>query len=147
MTPLMAWLKRTTEKAFGRYYEGPEPPARLGNMAEHFAATYPRATRGEWLTMARRLAAEAYREGYVRGYEKYERDPAEREQHDPDELAEVMRHDWDWAGPTGVDLMLSEVPEDDLTERAAQGGWDAYAEHLEGKVERDRARMGKPRRS
>lgn len=109
--PFQRWLAKAAEKLAGRYYEGREPPVRLAAMAEAFAGMHPRATRGEWLDMAKELAAEAYRSGYRAGYEKYDRDPEnEREQFDPDELA--GEPDWEWGGPTTVEQM-AEVPDDD----------------------------------
>lgn len=99
MTPLGKLIRRTTERALGRYYEGPEPPKRLRQVAEEFVATHPKATRSEWLEMAVSLAEAAYKEAYDRGLGWADRDLDRRDPvDDPEALAEIEAHDWDWTG-------------------------------------------------
>lgn len=76
-TPLVRWLQRTTEKLLGTWREGPEPPKRLDDLVIVFARMHPHATRRQWVEVAQALAREAYRTGFVRGYEHAERDPEE----------------------------------------------------------------------
>jgi hypothetical protein len=69
MTRFAKFLHRLFDKIFGEWDEGPEPPARLREMALLFAEMHPRATRREWVDFAARHAGEAYRTGWVRGFE------------------------------------------------------------------------------
>jgi hypothetical protein len=112
-------VTRLAEKLAGHFYEGPEPPERIAEMARVFASLHPRATRGEWLAMAEELAREAYRSGWVRGFEYAERDPEEPAV-SPEVIADAhlpgwrdRAHDWSWEtglpAPGGLDL----VPEDE----------------------------------
>lgn len=97
---LSRWLGRVAEKMARRYYEGPDPPARLGEIVITFANLNPQATRAEWARFAEGHAREAYRVGYVRGAEYVERDPAEREalrNADPEQLADALNPDWRWS--------------------------------------------------
>lgn len=76
MTPFVRLLGRTLERLLGTWQEGPEPPGRLDEVVLLFANARPDATRREWAHFAAGHAAEAYRQGYVRGFERGERDPA-----------------------------------------------------------------------
>ncbi len=75
MTPFGNWLRRQWERWVGKWYEGPTPPQRLREMVVLFANMYPHATRQEWVEFAAGHAGEAYTSGYVRGWERSERDP------------------------------------------------------------------------
>ena len=97
MTPLAKLARGILERLLGRFYEGPEPPARLGEMVVAFANDHPRATRGEWVWFCRQHAAECYRSGYTRGVERAERDfwnamPSVL----PEEVADELDPDWRW---------------------------------------------------
>ena len=74
MTPFQRLVRRVVERWRRTYYEGPEPPARLGEMVVAFANDRQRATRAEWIAYAGELARECYRSGYARGVERAERD-------------------------------------------------------------------------
>lgn len=113
------WARRFAEKLAGNFYEGPEPPERVAEMARAFASMNPRATKGEWLAMSQELAREAYRSGWTRGFEFAERDPEEPNPA-PEELADVMSpgwrdraHDWRWATDLPVPTELDRVPDDE----------------------------------
>lgn len=98
MTPLMGWIKRTTEKWFGKYYEGPEPPERFHQLVVAFANAHKHATRADWIAFATAHAGEAYRSGYIRGLEYIERDEEGGNRAiSPDVIADAMDPDWRWA--------------------------------------------------
>jgi hypothetical protein len=100
MTPLFRWFRNAYEKLFGKFFEGPQPPARLGEIVIVFANKYPAATRDDWVRFATEHANECYRSGWVRGYERGERDPDERDiiaQARPEVLADALEHDWRWS--------------------------------------------------
>ena len=65
-----AWL----EKKLERFYEGPRPPNRYGVEARAFAKLHPNADPDAWAEVVEAIAADAYRDGYVRGFEWRERD-------------------------------------------------------------------------
>lgn len=144
--PFFDWLKRTTERFTGKFYEGPEPPKRIRAMVEAFAATHPKATRAEWLEHSVQLAEECYRSGYTRGFERYDRDPSTRPDEEAiEELAEAQRHDWSWAGPTAVDRAIEDQVPDDSGAAMSLEDQAAYLE-MRDVYEREN-RMGRgPRR-
>lgn len=74
------WWRRLVDKARGRFYEGPEPPDRLGQMVSVFAAMYPRATVADWIQFASGHAEECYRSGFIRGVEYRTRSQSDEEQ-------------------------------------------------------------------
>jgi hypothetical protein len=74
MTPFMRVVRNTWERLFSKYYEGPSAPKRLAALVDYFMKTNPHATRADWAEFAKGFAEEAYRTGYVRGYEWCERD-------------------------------------------------------------------------
>jgi hypothetical protein len=94
------WWRRRSEKAADTYYEGPEPPDRLRESATSFANMYPSATRKQFVEMAAELAAEAYRSGWVRGFEWAERDPDAlgtiNPKIPPEVIADQIDPDWRW---------------------------------------------------
>lgn len=96
MTRAGRFFRNLVERLLGRYYEGPPPPRRLEEQVRLFAVYYPRATRAEWTEFATRIAATAYRDGFVRGYEWQERG-WEGPRIDPEVLAEERSHDWSLA--------------------------------------------------
>jgi hypothetical protein len=95
MTPLLGALKTLWERAVGRWDEGPEPPRRLREMVLMFANDNPRATRREWVDFAAHLAGEAYRTGFVRGWEMDVR-TADKPWHGepPEAMADAMEPEW-----------------------------------------------------
>lgn len=124
MIPLKRAFRNLVERARKTFYEGPELPDRFLLLVAEFARRNPRATRREWTEMAVRLAGEAYRSAYVRGYEWAERDLDRRDPvEDPEAAAEREGHGWEWRdgsyGPPPHDLEPDEdafaddvVPED-----------------------------------
>jgi hypothetical protein len=115
MVPINRLLRNLFQRLRGTYYEGPEAPSRLGQIVEVFAASRRRATRRQWIEFARSLAEEAYRSGYVRGYEWAERDLDRRDPAiDPEALAAVEGHEWEWLDggsvptPEGLDEVVGE---------------------------------------
>lgn len=129
MTALARGLRRLRERLLGEYYEGPDPPVRLAEMAMAFAEAHPRATRREWLQFAISHAGEAYRSGYLRGHEWAERDPEARVDVPPDLAADLVDPDWRWRTPVLTADGLAEVvpdgwPDDEqeLLERMTRGG-------------------------
>jgi hypothetical protein len=88
MTPFVKLLKKIWERHIGTFAEGPDPPSRIRNLAEIFARTNPHATVQEWLDFTVAHAEGAYREGYVRGFERTER--MGPEWGDPDEAAKLL---------------------------------------------------------
>jgi hypothetical protein len=84
----MKFLKTTSEKLFGQWSEGPEPPSRFRSVVELFAKTNPSATVAEWIDFAAKHAEGAYQQGYVRGFERTERLGPEWE--DPDQAAAIL---------------------------------------------------------
>lgn len=86
MTPFSRWLRERVERWLGRWHEGVDFPARLGEEVAAFARLHPQATAEEWAWFARTWSAETYRVGFVRGYEHCER----REDWRPDPLPEVV---------------------------------------------------------
>lgn len=75
MTIASRFVARVAEKIAGTWNEGAAPPARFVEYAEDFANRNPGASRRKWADFAARLAGEAYRAGFRRGYEHVERDP------------------------------------------------------------------------
>lgn len=96
MTRVGRWFRNLLERMFRRYYEGPEVPRRLLEEPQLFRAMYPLATPDEWERFAQQLTSNAYRDGFVRGYEWQERDwPGEAAE--PELMAEATAHDWSLA--------------------------------------------------
>lgn len=98
MTPFKRLSGRILERLRGVYHEGFEAPERLGEMVVAFANEYPHATRADWVRFASDHAAECYRSGYTRGYERVERDfenamPNNR----PEDIADELDPDWRWS--------------------------------------------------
>lgn len=73
MTPVLRLIRRVWETTRSRFYEGPEPPARIVRMVFLFARSHSVASRREWAEFAAILGQECYRTGYVRGAESAER--------------------------------------------------------------------------
>lgn len=116
MTPFARWLRRQWERLVGRYHEGPEAPDRLREMVLLFANAHPIATRQEWVDFAAGHAAQAYQSGYVRGWERSERDPDAQPWREapPEEVADRMSPGWR-DGPSALEhgadaLVGSEAP-------------------------------------
>jgi hypothetical protein len=99
MTPFAKWTRNLFERLSGKFYEGPECPERIAKMVIDFANVHPTATRGDWVAFATRLAAEAYTSGYVRGFERSERDDAAKTwlSTSPEAMADRLDPDWRWS--------------------------------------------------
>jgi hypothetical protein len=114
VTPLARLARNLVQRAANVFYEGPEPPARLEQMVVDFANGRRRATRREWSDMARKLAREAYKSGFVRGFEATIRDDEIGLPKIPPELiADALDPDWRWAPVLGPEL---ENPHDYVVE-------------------------------
>ena len=120
MTPFQKLVRRVVERWRRTYYEGPEPPARLGEMVVDFANHNPHATRQEWIEFGRFHAAECYRSGFTRGAEWAERDFGSRMPDvSPERIADAQDPDWEWSpnillvGSTG-DVVLEVNDEEKL---------------------------------
>lgn len=113
VTPLVKLVRNLRDRWLGRFYEGPQPPARLRELAVAFANAHPRATRAQWVEFAAAHGDEAYRSGYVRGAEYVERDAFARPDVPPEVMADALYPDWRWA--PAVDLT---APEDPVTDDA-----------------------------
>jgi hypothetical protein len=88
------FLRRSVERFFNRWHEGPQPPKRLLVIVEDFAEEHPAATRAEWARFATEHAAEAYRSGFVRGVEHVERDPDPFPYPKPEQVADDIFPGW-----------------------------------------------------
>jgi hypothetical protein len=116
-------VRNLIERWLKRYYEGPLPPRRLDQMVVVFANMHPKATRAEWVLFAARHADEAYRTGWVRGFEWCERDLLRRDpQIDPEAAMLMHGMDPEWIN-NPVDLrdpaavVQSEQPDESLLEQ------------------------------
>ncbi len=97
MTPLKRAVRNSRRRARGSFYWGPSMPDRFLLLIAEFARRHPRATRAGWAEMAAHLAGQAYRSGYVRGYEWAERDLERRDPaEDPEAAADREGHGWEW---------------------------------------------------
>jgi hypothetical protein len=68
MTPFMRTLRNFVERWLGSFDQGPEAPEEVRDIIVEFANMNPEATRREWVEFSERQAAEAYRVGWLRGY-------------------------------------------------------------------------------
>ena len=93
MTPFLRLLRRWRDKYLGTFYEGEDAPDRLAVPPVLFAQMHPGATRADWVAFATEFAREAYRTGWVRGYEHAERDPQVVEV-EPAVLADAIDPSW-----------------------------------------------------
>jgi hypothetical protein len=114
-------VRRLLERAAGALDDGPEAPARLGEMVIAYANSAPHATRAEWIAYAMAHSAECYRSGYRRG-----REEAERPELDPDRVADELDPDWRWSpdirlvGDAGV-VVMEENDQGELERREIDG--------------------------
>ena len=137
MTPFQRLSKRIVERARGIYYEGPEPPGRLGAMVVAFANLHPHATRGEWVAFATEHAGECYRSGYTRGHERSERDyAATMPDARPEDVADDQDPDWRWSPEVelGVDPeepVLEANDDERLAAKEAADYFDAVVQRNE----------------
>jgi hypothetical protein len=110
MTPVARLLRNAAERFADKYYEGPQPPERLLALVVEFANHNPKATRADWVAFCKRMAGQAYRDGYQRGYEYVERDEQPSYKKLPPEMVAAQEDpDWEWSPPLGPDL---ELPDD-----------------------------------
>ena len=120
MTPLARWVRNTWQKFIDRFYEGPTPPARFGELAAMFANQHPEATRLDWTQFAAEHARRAYKEGFLRGMEYTERDPEELKllrTADPEGLADALDPNWRSSEPVQLLEPEEPIPEFRRTER------------------------------
>lgn len=99
MNRLSRWIRRKAEQWLGNFYEGPEPPDRIGQRVVAFMALYPNATKGEWAAFATRIGMNCYREGWVRGFEWGERDLGRTPEAALARAQEHEQHDFVWHAP------------------------------------------------
>lgn len=134
------WLRVSAEKVARRFYEGPEPPERLFDELELFEKLHPNATADEWRIVARGLVSNAYRDGYIRGFEHRERLPKDEGYERQKWLeAEAHRHDWAlWQGqPTSIELRRRfeeqrQDPTANMTSEERSAFYEALARHNGG---------------
>lgn len=104
------WIRRTIERAFNRYAEGPDPPARYAQAVLAFATLNPSATQEDWIKFAADHAHECYRSGYLRGVEWKERTPERRDVAVGVALLEAeSRHGWSWVDLAPAEEQLAEI--------------------------------------
>lgn len=122
MTRFTKFLRDLGERFFGKFYEGPDAPERLREMVVAFSNSHPTASRVEWVEFAATLAEEAYKTGYVRGFEYTERTYDWRPDLPPEVLADMLDPGW----KTGRGILLKEagafVPEEPPTEEEVLRG-------------------------
>lgn len=105
MTPFAKWCRDAFEKVVGRFDEGPDPPARIGQLVVEFFNANPRLTRKQAVTFCHQLAATTYRAAYVRGWEHTIRDPqANWRKYPPELMADLEDPDWRWRPALGDEL-------------------------------------------
>jgi hypothetical protein len=103
MNRVSRWFNDLYQRLRDRYYEGPNPPNRIVQIAELYADTHPRATRGDWIEFASNHAKEAYRAGWVRGFEWRERTMR------GEIVREVDEADWEWESEVELTDLEREV--------------------------------------
>ena len=137
MTPFQRLARGIVERAAGSFYEGPEPPERLGEIVVAFANEHPHATRAEWVAFVIAHGGECYRSGYVRGFERAERDYRDPEI-SPEDTADSLDPDWRWQ--PGIELtgepddVVMEVNDED------QMSADEIRRYQDSVIERNRRR-------
>jgi len=82
------WIRNAVDRWLDRYHEGPDAPPRFEEEARLFALIFPEATAADWVQFAHKLAGNAYRQGFVRGYEWSERS-WEGPEHAPEYVADL----------------------------------------------------------
>lgn len=110
MTRARLFVRRLLARLLRRWEEGPEPPRRIAEEVRLFRHHYPDASHGEWERFAVRLAGNAYRDAFVRGFEWNERCWPERT---IDGQAVAVVHATDrslGAGEPRVRRLLDDVP-------------------------------------
>jgi hypothetical protein len=110
MTPLVRWMRRVRDKFFGRFYEGPDMPARFTEAVIVFANTHPTATREQWTIFAQEHARAAYMSAFIRGVEYVERD-VRASWGNPDAVMDTYDPDWRWSPGVELEDPLQVVPE------------------------------------
>jgi len=101
------WLRKSAEKIARVFYEGPDLPPRFEEEVEIFEKLHPLATAEQWRGLVYGMMRNAYRDGYVRGYEHRERlDAAGSQEEQRLREADVEAHDWSlWKGqPTSEEM-------------------------------------------
>jgi len=109
MTLFTRWLRRLYEKVKGIFYEGPNPPKRLGDAVAVFAEMNPKATRIEWILFCTQLAEASYKSGWLRGYEWSERELDIKPEHDPDRIADALLNNWRASEPVRLHNVNEQV--------------------------------------
>ncbi len=116
MTPIVRWLKKSWEKLFGTWSEGPQLPDRFHEMVIDYANREPQATRADWIRFATLHAGVAYRSGYQRGYEWAEREGTAGYDVKPEDIADGLDPDWKWS----PDILLEPEPDEVIGERVVE---------------------------
>jgi len=96
MTPFMKLIRKILHKLLGRYYEGPRPPPRLVEEFRLWENLNDTCARETLVGYAAFLINQAYRDGFVRGYEWQERG-WEGPAIEPEQLIEAETQDWSLA--------------------------------------------------
>jgi hypothetical protein len=156
MTPVAKFLRNVGEKLFGRFYDGPDAPEWILHLVDKFTQHYPKATRGEWALFSARIAAESYKAGYVRGFERSERDPEGMTSPavPPELLADLSDPDWRGRPVFGeelenpADYIPEEIPAAELDpERPDRnpGSGESIVAYLKRQAELEAVQVAEPR--
>ena len=121
MTPLRRAARNAIEKLLKRFYEGPNPPLRIAEEVELFDRLHPQATLEDWKRFTVAVSENAYRDGFIRGFEWAERDLDAKPKTDPDVIAEELRHA-ESVGTYTVDELTEEHRAILLDERGIEAG-------------------------
>lgn len=126
-------LAQLRDRWKGQWYEGPEPPPRLVEEVVIFRLLYPDASQARWQAFVDSAVRNAYRDGFVRGFQWNERDWDGKPTEDAERIAELMAHDWSLADQTGprYDLLLKGVNPDDPLSHLPPDQRRAFLEQME----------------
>jgi len=69
MTRLGYWLRRFSDRVRTLFRRSPDPPVRLEEEVILFRSFYPGATPDQWEAFAVKLAENAHRDGFARGFQ------------------------------------------------------------------------------
>jgi hypothetical protein len=123
MTPLGRFVRGFVEKLAGTDREGPKTPARFGQYVEDFVSLNPQARRPAWVKFAVALADQAYRAGYVSGFEQREGEEAGWPGRLPPELA-ADHLEPDWRNPLRAVQAPEMAPPEDAAVEGAPDDFD-----------------------
>lgn len=126
-----SFLRGMLERMAGKFYEGPPVPVRFAETVQAFACANKHATREDWARFATRLAAGAYRDGFVRGYEWTARDLDAFHPQSPERVEEQTRSDFPWHAPEHLtSTELAEVVTGDFLESLTPAQQVSYLDLL-----------------